>query len=72
MLKGDERAFQQHKQDPNKITKVAKEEWNKSDLQLANYTQYSDQRFLLKSPQDLSGPHIKLLKIQVCLSTFDS
>jgi hypothetical protein len=48
-------------------------------LWLSNYAQNSDQRFLLKIQwtcpiwvPDLSGPHRKLSKIQVFLSTFDS
>jgi hypothetical protein len=61
--------------------KLVEEEWDQSNLWLANYIQNSDQMFLLKSHSDLSypvwvsdlsGPHRKLLKIQVFLSTFDS
>jgi hypothetical protein len=55
MLEGDESIFQQQKHDPNKITKLAEEEWDQSDLRLANYAQNSDLRFILKSPRDLSG-----------------
>jgi hypothetical protein len=55
MLEGDENTFQHQKHDPNKIMKPAKEESDQSDLQLANYTQNNDERFLLKSPTDLSG-----------------
>jgi hypothetical protein len=54
MLEGDESTFQQHKHDPTKITKLAEEEWDQSDLRLAYYSQNSDQKFLLKSPADLS------------------
>jgi hypothetical protein len=35
--KGDECTFQQEKNDPNEITKSAKEEWDQSNLRLANY-----------------------------------
>jgi hypothetical protein len=31
--------FQQEKNDPNEITKPMKEEWDQSDLWLANYAQ---------------------------------
>jgi hypothetical protein len=55
MLEGDESTFQQQKYDPNKITKLAEEEWDQTNLRLANYAQNSDQIFLLKSPTDLSG-----------------
>jgi hypothetical protein len=55
MLEGDERTFQQQKHDPNKIMKQSEEEWDQSYLRLANYAQNNDQRFLLKSPTDLSG-----------------
>jgi hypothetical protein len=37
MLEGDESTFQQQKHDPNKITKLVEEEWDQSDLWLANY-----------------------------------
>jgi hypothetical protein len=63
MLEGDKITFQQQKHDSNKITNLAEEEWDQSDLQLANYTQNSDQMFLLKSPIDLSDPHRKFSKI---------
>jgi hypothetical protein len=49
VLESDESTFEQHKHDPTKITKLAKEEWDQSDLRLANYVQNSDQRFLLKN-----------------------
>jgi hypothetical protein len=39
MLEGDESTFQQQKHDHNKIPKPAEEEWNQSDLRLANYAQ---------------------------------
>jgi hypothetical protein len=55
MLEGDESTFQQQKYDPNKIIKLAEEEWDQTNLRLANYAQNSDQIFLLKSPTDLSG-----------------
>jgi hypothetical protein len=48
VLEGDERTFQQQKHDPKKITKPAEEEWNQSDLWLANYAQNSHQTLLLK------------------------
>jgi hypothetical protein len=41
VLVGDVNTFQQQKQDPNKITKLAKEEWDQSDFWLANYAQNS-------------------------------
>jgi hypothetical protein len=53
VLKGEESAFQQQKQDPNKITKPAEEEWDQSDLRLASYDQNNHQTLLLK----LSGRH---------------
>jgi hypothetical protein len=55
MPEGDESNFEQKKNDSNKIMKLADEEWDKSDLRLVNYVQNSDQRFLLKSPANLSG-----------------
>jgi hypothetical protein len=39
VLEGDECTFQQEKNDPNKITKPMEEEWDQSDLWLANYAQ---------------------------------
>jgi hypothetical protein len=62
VLEADESTFQQQKYDPNKIMKLAEEEWNQSDLRLANYTQNSDQRFLLKSPADLSSLGTRLVR----------
>jgi hypothetical protein len=53
MLEGDESTFQQHKHDLNKIMEPAEGKWNQSDLRLANYTQNSDQRFLLKKSSRL-------------------
>jgi hypothetical protein len=44
MLEGEEFTFQQKKNDPNKITKPAEEEWDPSDLQLTNYAQNSHRR----------------------------
>jgi hypothetical protein len=44
ILEGDECTFQQEKNDPNEITKPAEEEWDQSDLQLANYAQNINQR----------------------------
>jgi hypothetical protein len=55
VLEGDEITFQQQKHDHNKIIKPVKEEWDQSDLWLANHTQNSNQIFLLKSTTDLSG-----------------
>jgi hypothetical protein len=55
MPEGDESNFEQKKNDSNKIMKLADEEWDQSDLRLVNYVQNSDQRFLLKSPANLSG-----------------
>jgi hypothetical protein len=55
MLKGNESTFQQQKHDSNKIMKPAEEEWDQSDLWLANYAQNTRQRFLLKRPMDMSG-----------------
>jgi hypothetical protein len=34
VLEGDEITLQQHKHDANKIMKLAKEEWDQSDLQI--------------------------------------
>jgi hypothetical protein len=48
VLEGDESTFQQQKHDPKKITKPAEEEWNQSNLWLANYAQNSNQTLLLK------------------------
>jgi hypothetical protein len=62
MLEGDESTFQQQKHDPNKIMKLDEEEYDQSDLWLANYFQNSDQGFLLKSPVDLSGLHTRLVR----------
>jgi hypothetical protein len=62
MLEGDESTFQQYKHDPNKIMKLVEEEWDQSDLRLANYAQSSGQRFLLKSPEDLSGLGTRLVR----------
>jgi hypothetical protein len=50
MVEGDESTFQHQKHYPNKITKLAIEEWDQLELQLTNYAQNSDQWFLLKSP----------------------
>jgi hypothetical protein len=36
MLEDDESTFQQQKYDTNKITKLAEEEWDQSDLRLVN------------------------------------
>jgi hypothetical protein len=55
MPEGDESNFEQKKNDSNKIMKLADEEWDQSDLRLVNYVQNRDQRFLLKSPANLSG-----------------
>jgi hypothetical protein len=44
VLEGDEYTFQQQKNDPKKITKLAEEECDQSDLQLANYAQNNHQR----------------------------
>jgi hypothetical protein len=63
VLEGDEITFQQQKHDPNKITKLAKEECDQSNLRLANYVQNSNQMFMLKISPDLSDPHRKLFKI---------
>jgi hypothetical protein len=41
VLEGDECTFQQQKNDSKKILKPAKEEWDQSNLQLANYAQNS-------------------------------
>jgi hypothetical protein len=46
VLEVDENTFQQQKHDSNKITKTAEQEWDQSDLQLANYARNSDQRLL--------------------------
>jgi hypothetical protein len=54
MLEGDESTFQQQQSDPNKITKLAEEEWDRSDLWLRNYAQNSHQTLLLK----MSNRHI--------------
>jgi hypothetical protein len=54
MLEGDESIFQQLKHDPNKITKLAEEEWDRSDLRLANYVKNSHQMLLVK----LSDRHV--------------
>jgi hypothetical protein len=54
MLEGYKSNFQQQKHYPNKIMKPAEEDWDQSNLRLANYTQNSDQILLLKSPADLS------------------
>jgi hypothetical protein len=54
VVEGDERTFQQQKYDPNKITKPAEEEWDQSDLRLANYAKNSHQMLLLKK----SGGHV--------------
>jgi hypothetical protein len=43
MIEGDECIFQQHKNDPRKVMNLTKEEWDQSDLRLANYTQKSNQ-----------------------------
>jgi hypothetical protein len=48
VLEGDESTFQQQKYGTNKITKPAEEEWDQSDLRLANYAQNGHQRLLLK------------------------
>jgi hypothetical protein len=48
VLEGDESTFQQQKHGTNKITKPAEEEWDQSDLRLANYAQNGHQRLLLK------------------------
>jgi hypothetical protein len=48
VLEGDKSTFQQQKHDPKKITKSAEEEWNQSNLWLANYAQNSNQTLLLK------------------------
>jgi hypothetical protein len=39
ILEGYESTFQQQKNDPNKITNPTEEEWDQSDLRLANYAQ---------------------------------
>jgi hypothetical protein len=44
MLEGDECTFQQQKNDTIKIMKSVKEEWDQSDLRLANYAQNNYQR----------------------------
>jgi hypothetical protein len=62
MLEDDESTFQQQKHDTNKITKLAEEEWDQSDLRLVNYGQNSDQTFPLKSLADLFGSHRKVFK----------
>jgi hypothetical protein len=62
VLEGDESTFQQQKHDPNKIMKLDEEEYDQSDLWLANYVQNSDQGFLLKSPVDLSSLHTRLVR----------
>jgi hypothetical protein len=72
VLEGDESTFQQQKHDPNKITKLAEEECDQTDLRLVNYTQNNDQMFILKIPADLFDPHRKLSKIQILLFIFDS
>jgi hypothetical protein len=48
VLEYDESAFQHQKSDPDKITKLAEEEWDQSDLRLGNYPQNSHQTLLLK------------------------
>jgi hypothetical protein len=55
MLEDDESTFQHQKHNTNKIMKPAEEEWDQSDLWLANYVQNSNQRFLLKNLANLSG-----------------
>jgi hypothetical protein len=47
MLEDDESTFQQQKHH-NKITKLAEEEWDQSNLRLVNYAQNSDQMLLLE------------------------
>jgi hypothetical protein len=42
--------------------KLAEEEWDQSDLRLANYAQNSDKMLLLKSRADLSGLGIGLIR----------
>jgi hypothetical protein len=49
MLQGQESTFQQQKSDLNKIMKLAKEEWDQSDLRLGNYARNSHQKLLLKN-----------------------
>jgi hypothetical protein len=44
VLEDDESTLQQQKHDPNKIMKLVEEEWDQSDLRLANYAQNSEQR----------------------------
>jgi hypothetical protein len=48
ILEGDESTFQQKKHNPNKITKPIKEQWDQSDIQLANYAQNDHQVLLLE------------------------
>jgi hypothetical protein len=43
MLEGDESTFQQKKHDPNKIMKLAEEDWDQSD-----FPQWRSMRFLLR------------------------
>jgi hypothetical protein len=62
MIEGDERTFQEQKLGPNKIMKLTEEEWDQSDLRLANYTPNSNQRFLLKSSADFSGLRTRLVR----------
>jgi hypothetical protein len=54
VLEGDESTFQQQKNDPNKIMKLAEEEWDQPDLRLTNYAQNNHQTFLLK----MSSGHV--------------
>jgi hypothetical protein len=44
VLEDDESTLQQQKHDPNKIMNLVEEEWDQSDLRLANYAQNSEQR----------------------------
>jgi hypothetical protein len=53
VLEGDESTSQQQKHNPNRITKPAEEEWDQSDLLLANYAQNSDQNLMLKKSDGL-------------------
>jgi hypothetical protein len=73
----EECTFQQHKNDPNKMMKPAEEEWNQSDLRLANYAQNGVgtekvQRTCPVMVPGLSGPARKPPKIQIFIFKFDS
>jgi hypothetical protein len=55
VLEGDESTFQQQKHGSNKITKPTEEEYDQSDLRLANYAQNSHQTL----GEKLSGGHVR-------------